>query len=256
MEQAVPKIAPAKGTKKYAFQQSRYKHLDGFNVLRSLVVGSSGSGKGILLQNLVLDVFRGVFSRIYLFSKTANSDPNWQPVLRYIRKDLKVPEEEQVFFEEFDVEAIQKIIEVQKKVVDYEKAHDYKVLHQCLILIDDFAGDESVMRGKKGRVLQDLYLMGRHHGLNLIVSVQKWRLASTVMRTQATSVFAFRFRSNVDLEAFLEENSALVPGGKKALYEIYKKAVEDRYSFLTVDLLQQDPSRIFMKRFESYLQIE
>ncbi len=50
--------------------------------------------------------------------------------------------------------------------------------------------------------------MGRHDGINLIVSLLKWKLASTVMRTQATSVFYFKVRSMVDLESFLEENSA------------------------------------------------
>jgi len=109
------------------------------------------------------------------------------------------------------------------------------------------------MRGKKGEALKNLYLTGRHWGINLIVSIQKWRLASTVMRTQATSVFYFKARSNVDLEAFLEENSALVPGGRKQLMAIYKAATAEPYSFLTVDLLTKDPNRMFMKRFESYL---
>ena len=56
-QQAVPKIAPAKGMRKFEFQQSRYKHLEGMNVCRSLVVGASGSGKGVLLQSLILDAF-------------------------------------------------------------------------------------------------------------------------------------------------------------------------------------------------------
>ena len=250
---SVPLIKPAKGMRSFEFKQSRYKHLENFAVLRSLVVGSSGSGKGILMQQLVLDVFEGVFERIYLFSKTAKSDHTWEPVLKYIRNTLKVPEEEEVFFEEFDPNVIRGIIDQQKRIIEYEKAHNFKKLHQICIIVDDFAGDEQVMRGKRGEALKDLYLMGRHYGINLIVSVQKWRLASTVMRTQATSVFYFAARSMVDLEAFLEENSALVPGGKKQLMEIYKAATADPHSFLTVDLLTKDRNKIFMKRFESYL---
>ena len=250
---SVPLIKPAKGMRSFEFKQSRYKHLENFAVLRSLVVGSSGSGKGILMQQLVLDVFEGVFERIYLFSKTAKSDHTWEPVLKYIRNTLKVPEEEEVFFEEFDPNVIRGIIDQQKRIIEYEKAHNFKKLHQICIIVDDWAGDESVMRGKKGEALKNLYLMGRHYGINLIVSVQKWRLASTVMRTQATSVIYFRARSNVDLDSFIEENSALVPGGKKQLLEIYHAAVKDPYSFLVVDLLTKDPNKVFMKRFESYL---
>jgi hypothetical protein len=250
---SVPHIAPAKGTRSFEFKQSRYKHLAGMNVLRSLVVGSSGSGKGVLLQSLVLDVFRDVFERVIVVSKTVRTDTNWEPVLRYIRKDLKVPEEEECFYEEFDPEVINGIIEQQKRIIDYEKAHGFKKLHQICIIVDDFAGDEGVMRGKRGEALKNLYLTGRHYGINLIVSVQKWRLASTVMRTQATSVFYFAARSMADLDGFLEESSALVPGGKKTLMEIYKIATAEPHSFLTVDLLTKDPNKIFMKRFESYL---
>ena len=250
---SVPRITPAKGMRTFEFKQSRYKHLAGMNVLRQIVAGSSGSGKGVYLQAAILDVFRDVFERVYVFSKTVNSDTNWEPVLRYIRKDLKVPEEEQVFFEDFDVQALENIIESQKRIIEYEKRHGFKKLHQICIIVDDWAGDESVMRGKKGEALKNLYLMGRHYGINLIVSVQKWRLASTVMRTQATSVIYFRARSNVDLDSFIEENSALVKGGKKQLLEIYHAAGKDPYSFLVVDLLTKDPNNMFMKRFESYL---
>jgi len=250
----VPHIAPAKGMRKFEFKQSLYKHLEGMAVLRSIVCGSSASGKSILLQQLVLDVFAGVFERVFLSSKTAFSDHTWEPVLKYIRKELKHPEDELgPFFEEFDPAVIETNIDQQKRIIEYEKAYQFKRLHQICIIVDDYAGDGSVMRGKKGEALKNLYLMGRHYGINLIVSIQKWRLASTVMRTQATSVFYFKARSNVDLDAFLEENNALVPGGKKQLMEIYKAATAEPYSFLTVDLLTKDPRKMIMKRFESYL---
>ena len=94
---SVPHIAPAKGMRSFEFKQSRYKHLEGMNVLRSLVVGSSGSGKGILMQSLILDVFDGCFERVFLFSKTAKNDHTWEPVLKMIRTKLKVPLEEECF---------------------------------------------------------------------------------------------------------------------------------------------------------------
>ena len=95
--------------------------------------------------------------------------------------------------------------------------------------------------------------MGRHYGINVIVSIQKYRLASTVMRTQSTLLIYFKARSMVDLEAFLEENSALVPGGKKQLMEIYKLATAEPFGFLTINMLTKDPSKIFMKNLEAYL---
>ena len=87
----------------------------------------------------------------------------------------------------------------------------------------------------------------------MFISVQKYRLASTVMRTQATLLLYFKARSMNDLEAFLEENSALAPGGKKQFMEIYKIATAEPYSFLTINQLTKDPNKIFMKNLESYL---
>ena len=152
---SVPHIAPAKGTRSFEFKQSRYKNLAGMNVLRTVLCGNSGVGKGVLQQQLILDVFKGCFERVYLFSPTAHTDTNWEPVLKYIRKDLKVPEEEEVFFDTFDVAAIEAIIDQQKRIISYEKAHNFKQLHQICILVDDMAGDEQVMRGKRGQTLKD-----------------------------------------------------------------------------------------------------
>ena len=109
------------------------------------------------------------------------------------------------------------------------------------------------MRGKQGEALKKLFLMGRHWGINVFVSLQRFMQASTTMRSQATSVFAFKFRSQTDLDHFIESQAALVPGGKKQMMEIYRVATAEPYSFLTVDLLTKDPNKIFMKRFDSYL---
>ena len=73
------------------------------------------------------------------------------------------------------------------------------------------------------------------------------------MDPRLTSVFAFKFRSQTDLDHFIESQAALVPGGKKQMMEIYRVATAEPYSFLTVDLLTKDPSKIFMKRFDSFL---
>ena len=256
--QAVPKIAPAKGMRKFEFQQSRYKHLEGMNVCRSIVCGSSGSGKGVLLQSLILDVFtdpsgKSIFQRTYIFSPTINSDHTWEVVKKMLRKKQKIPEEEELFFETFDVDAINKIIDTQKRVIEYEKDHNFKQLHQICIVVDDFGGDTGVMQGRQGEALKRLFLMGRHWGINVFVSLQRYMQASTTMRSQATSVFYFKARSQTDLDHFIESQAALVPGGKKQMLAIYHAATKEPFSFLTVDLLTKDPNKIFMKRFESYL---
>ena len=250
---SVPHIAPAKGMRKFEFQQSRYKHLEGMNCLRSIVSGASGSGKTLLVQNMLMDIFANTYERAFIFSPTIHSDHTWEPVKRFLRKTKKIPEEEELFFETFDVEKLNAIIEQQKRIIEYEKAHNFKTLHHIFIVVDDFGYSEATMKGKDGESLKKLFLMGRHFGINVIVSIQKFNLASTVMRTQATSIFYFKARSQTDLDVFIDSQAALLPGGRKMMMEIYRAATAEPYSFLTVDLLTKDPNKIFMKRFESYL---
>jgi DNA replication protein DnaC len=66
MTSNIPKIAPIKLTE-YELKQSKYSMVPKLPC-RSILVGPSGSGKSVLLTNLILDIYRGCFSRIYIFS--------------------------------------------------------------------------------------------------------------------------------------------------------------------------------------------
>ena len=57
-----------------------------------------------------------------------------------------------------------------------------------------------------------------------------------------------------EIDTFIEEQSALVDD-KKTLYEIYKVATEEPYSFLFVKLRESDINKIFMKRLEAEIHI-
>ena len=75
--------------------------MEGWLPCRCLLTNPSGGGKGIIMLNLALKFWRGCFSRIYLFSPTADVDHTWSPLETYIRKELQVEESEQVFFNTF-----------------------------------------------------------------------------------------------------------------------------------------------------------
>ena len=60
-----PKIEPIK-LKEFETRQSKYPMAPQIP-FRSVILGPSGSGKTILLQNMILDIYRNCFSRIYIF---------------------------------------------------------------------------------------------------------------------------------------------------------------------------------------------
>ena len=69
-------------TKEFEVKQSKYD-VAGKLPIRSVIFGPSGSGKTVLLQSMILDIYRGCFSRIYIFSPSIEVDHTWGQ-LKYI----------------------------------------------------------------------------------------------------------------------------------------------------------------------------
>ena len=83
------------------------------------------------------------------------------------------------------------------------------------------------------------------------MSTQKLRAVSPFIRTQALSWFVFRLRSQLELDAFCEEVSSLAD--KKAIYQYYKQATEEPFSFLYCRLEAKKSEEIFWVHFEQPL---
>ena len=75
--------------KEYEFQQSKCDVAPRLP-FSQIITGPSGSGKGILLQSMILDIYRNVFERVCIWSPSISVDRNWLPVKRYIQDELKV----------------------------------------------------------------------------------------------------------------------------------------------------------------------
>ena len=102
-------------------RKAHFSHLPDLN-LRFGFIGTSGSGKGIAMLDLLLRHDVGVFDRIFLYSNSASIDKAWDPLKRYVSEVQGVDQnEEQTFFDEFDAEALQEQMDMQMKVAEYAK---------------------------------------------------------------------------------------------------------------------------------------
>ena len=63
-----------------------------------IFLGPSKSGKTVALISLILEQYKGVFERIYVFSPSVNIDDGWIPVKKYIEQDLGVNTERERCF--------------------------------------------------------------------------------------------------------------------------------------------------------------
>jgi hypothetical protein len=251
MKDTIPVVEPIK-LKEYESKQSKYQMVAKLP-MRSVLLGPSGSGKTVLLVSMILDIYRDCFARIYIWSPSVFVDQSWEPVKKYIEKDLKInSDKEKLYFDEYRHEDLENVISTQYKLIDHMKKQDYKKLYNILIVIDDFADNPSFTRHSK--LLHSLYTRGRHLMISTITSTQVFNALSTIIRKNITQLYVYKLRNYKDLEAVLEELSALTD--KKTLLEMYSMATKEPHSFLYVNLMAKKVDDMFFIKFDRKILIE
>ena len=113
----VPKIEPIQ-LKEYKTKQSKYDVV-GKLPIRTVILGPSGSGKGILIQNLILDIYKDLFERIYIFSPSIHVDHTNDNIKKYLDNKIKLSDDEPaLYYDHYDPEALQDIIDTQRKIIE------------------------------------------------------------------------------------------------------------------------------------------
>ena len=252
MSETIPTVEPI-DIPEYKYKNSKYEMMPNLPA-RMLCVASSTGGKTVLIQNLILKIYRNSFERIYIFSPTVNVDDTWTPVKKYITDVMKVDtEKEQVYYEEYDPIALKKLIETQHKVIDFQKKNKQKDLFSILIVVDDFADDPKFVRYSS--ILHGLFTRGRHNAISCILSTQKYNVLAPIIRLNASALFIFRLKNMNEVNSFLEENSALVD--KKTLYDMYQQAVNFApYSFFYINTNAKDVNNMFFINFQQRFEID
>jgi len=245
---ATPKIEPIKAPE-YECRHNKYQTATKFPT-RSLILAPSGGGKTVLLQNMIVDIYRGCFSRIYVFSPSIDVDMTWEPVKEYLANDLKQDEKkEKYLFDHYNPTEPPKIIDTQHKIVEFMKANKMKKIFQILVIIDDFADDPAFTR--HSRLLHSLYIRGRHTFISTITATQVYKAISSVIRKNITDLYIFRLRNHMDMEAWLDEMSAIYD--KDTLIALYKAATDKPHGFLYIKVNAIDKKDMFYANLDSRL---
>ena len=192
-----------------------------------IFLGPSKSGKTVALISLILEQYRGVFKKIYIFSPSVNIDDGWIPVKKYIEQDLGVNTEKE---QGSGRSGTRRRCGAAAQDTETLKKLEMKKLYQVLIILDDLA--DMPQLHKANGTLDTLFIRGRHMQISTWVSSQKLRLISAAVRVNQQFLCCWRLRNQHELDAVIEELSALLP--KDKLHRIYEQATRDPYSFLFV----------------------
>ena len=74
-------------------------------------------------------------------------------------------------------------------------------------MVDDFIDYASFTR--KSQLLHQLHIRGRHHMSSTITATQVYKAVSPIIRKNLTHLFIYRLRKYADLEAIIEDRSAI-----------------------------------------------
>jgi hypothetical protein len=221
---------------------------------RTILLAPSQSGKTVLISNMILNLYRDVFERIYIFSPSIDVDSTWDPVKKYQSDNMKVieKEKEKLYFSHYNPDDLENIISTQHRVTKLLKKQGRKKLFSILIVVDDHADDPSFTRQSK--LLHALFCRGRHNSISTIVSTQKFAAIHPIIRVNASALIVYRLRNAKELQAFIEEVSGVIT--KKELYEIYKMATDEEYGFLYINLVAKTVSEMFYKNLTARIEVE
>jgi hypothetical protein len=129
------------------------------------------------------------------------------------------------------------------------KDNQMKRIYQILLIIDDFADDPSFTRNSK--LLHTLYIRGRHTFISTITATQVYKAISPVIRKNITDLYIFRLRNYADMEAWLEEMSAIY--SKDVLIQLYHQATDKPFGFLYIKVNAKKREDMFYDSLQSKL---
>jgi hypothetical protein len=250
----IPKIKPPKG-KQYRVKQSRFKALDGTNVCRALVYGSSGAGKDVWMTAFLTDSMRGCYERIYYFSPSCDIDSQMIPLQSYVTDVLHVPPSEKWYYSEWEPDVMFEIMEAQKTKIMQLKKEDVTLLPQICVVINDWADRQEITHAPTNNPITTAYLKGRHWAQSTIICTQRYASVATSIRVNCTHMCLLKSAPTQSIKLFCEEFGNLA-GGADNLMKIHEYAIAEPWSFLWCDFTATDNKNVFMLRFERYLTID
>lgn len=94
---------------------------------KSIIYVPSNSGKAVLITNLIENVYRDCFERVYIFSPSISVDDAWKSTKRYLNESINIGENEPSLYQEnFDDSVVEEIMSTQKNNRSYKEKERIK----------------------------------------------------------------------------------------------------------------------------------
>lgn len=192
---------------------------------RMVICGAAGAGKTNCIINLINDC--NCFERIYIYAKSLD-----QPLYKFLIDR----------FEKIGAKVGQKLITYSDDLKDIPKTTDFDKSVQNLVIIDD------MIMEKKLKAVEELYVRGRHNSISVAFLSQSFHVIPKIIRLNCNYLILRGIESIKEFK-LITSNYALNETGQQ-LYELYKKATEDKFSWFMIDLVSTHPNMKYRKNYE------
>jgi GTPase SAR1 family protein len=187
-----------------------------------LVCGSSGSGKTMLLKDLI-QTMKKKYDYFVILCPSLEFSGDY--------KEFQDNDEKKqfTFFNEYDPRVLEEIMDTQADIiVRYGKNRCPKVV----VILDDCM--ENI---RQRSLVEKLYFKGRHLNISPISLVQKLKGISTILRVNTRYAVFFRAGNSSEVEHFLEAYTG--KRERNRIEEILHEWFKEPYTFLFADFKTQ-----------------
>ena len=217
---------------------------------------ASGKSTAILYALLSPEMYRGCFSRIYVFSNSILPDgrlldKSYEPLVEYVQKELKVDTSREQCFFNADPKSLMDLINQWQEISELWKSRIkngsmVNMIKGACLIADDVSDNPAFARHSPA--IQTLAMRARHICITLpIYSLQKLRTINQAVRVNVRSIWFWRARSAMEYKAIVEEVGNFVT--EQEFKALYTKATAEPHSFLNIRL-DQPVENMFFKNFE------
>lgn len=177
-----------------------------------LVSGRPMSGKTTMVMSQLTNrdgLFYKKFHKVFIFS----------PSLSTLEKKLEVPEEQ--IFKEYNIEALQEIIDEQEANRDDP--------NEVLIILDDMIAD---IERDNSKTFTRMILNRRHLNLSIICTTQSYARVKLKLRKAFSDFILFNTINNKEIAFYFQE---LTPYDKNEVKLITKHLLQDPHDFIMIN---------------------
>lgn len=185
------------------------------------VLGGRGSGKGVLLMNILYrkEMFNILENakNFHYFSPTGLTDRTAAPVREYHKNSIHLKYDDNMI----------------KDITLYQNAYPEEDRPKCIICIDDNVGTRC-------KALDYLVTRARHANTSIIYVSQALKQINKCVRSNCTDVILFKTYNAKEYENIYEEYGSLF-GSRKYFNKMYRYCTGKKYDFMFLKISENPP---------------